>query len=83
MFSGLAAGFVMAPSTMGAIATAGNLSGCASGILGATQMGFGALGGSVVVFVGGYETFEHGVFVLVGLAMLTILSSTMAKIISR
>ena len=83
LFSGLAAGFVMAPSTMGAIATAGNLSGCASGILGATQMGFGVLGGSVVVFVGGYETFEHGVFVLVGLAVLTILSSTMAKIISK
>jgi DHA1 family bicyclomycin/chloramphenicol resistance-like MFS transporter len=46
-------------------------------------MGFGVLGGSVVVFVGGYETFEHGVFVLVGLAVLTILSSTMAKIISK
>ena len=82
LFSGFAAGFVMAPSTMGAIATAGNLGGRASGILGATQMGFGVLGGSVVVFVGGYETFEHGVLVLMGLAALTILSSTMAKFIS-
>ena len=83
LFSGFAAGFVMAPSTMGAIATAGNLGGSASGILGATQMVFGVLGGSVVVFVGGYETFEHGVLVLMGLAALTILSSTMAKVISK
>jgi hypothetical protein len=35
------------------------------------------------VFDGGYETFEHGVLVLMGLAALTILSSTMAKIISK
>ena len=83
LFSGFAAGFVMAPSTMGAIATAGNLGGSASGILGATQMVFGVLGGSVVVFVGGYETFEHGVLVLMGLAALTILSSTMAKVIGK
>jgi DHA1 family bicyclomycin/chloramphenicol resistance-like MFS transporter len=83
LVSGFAAGFVMAPTTMGAIASTGKLGGSASGIIGATQMGFGVLGGSLVVFFGGYETFENGVLVLMGLALLTILSSMLAKRVSK
>ena len=64
---------------MGAISSAGELGGSASGIVGATQMGFGVLGGAMVVGVGGYEQFEKGVAVLISLAVLSTLFSTFAK----
>ena len=64
---------------MGAIAAAGKLGGSASGIVGAGQMGFGIFGGSLVVSVGGYEHFESGVLILIGLAALSTLSSTLAQ----
>ena len=82
-FFGFSAGFVMATTTMGAIASAGELGGSASGIVGATQMGFGVLGGTIVVGVGGYEQFENGVAVLIGLALLSTTFSTFAKRLSR
>ena len=78
-FFGFSAGFVMATTTMGAIASAGELGGSASGIVGATQMGFGVLGGAMVVGVGGYEQFEKGVAVLISLAVLSTVFSTWAK----
>ena len=78
-FFGFSAGFVMATTTMGAIASAGALGGSASGIVGATQMGFGVLGGAMVVGVGGYEQFEKGVAVLVGFAVLSTVFSICAK----
>jgi DHA1 family bicyclomycin/chloramphenicol resistance-like MFS transporter len=80
---GFASGFVIANATMGAIAAAGRLGGSASGIVGAAQMGFGILGGSLVVSVGGYEHFESGVLILIGLAALSTLSSTLAKHFSK
>ena len=64
---------------MGAISSAGELGGSASGIVGATQMGFGVLGGAMVVGVGGYELFEKGVAVLISLAVLSTVFSTFAK----
>ena len=76
---GFASGFVIANSTMGAIAAAGKLGGSASGIVGACQMGFGIFGGSLVVSVEGYEHFENGVLILIGLATFSTLSSTLAK----
>ena len=69
----------MATTTMGAIASAGELGGSASGIVGAAQMGFGVLGGAMVVGVGGYEQFEKGVAVLISLAVLSTVFSTYAK----
>ncbi len=78
-FFGFSAGFVMATTTMGAIASAGELGGSASGIVGATQMGFGVLGGAMVVGVGGYEQFEKGVVVLISLAVLSTVFSTFAR----
>ena len=68
---------------MGAIAAAGELGGSASGIVGAGQMGFGIFGGSLVVSVGGYEHFENGVLILIGLATLSTFSSTLAKHFSK
>lgn len=82
-FFGFSAGFVMATTTIGAIASAGELGGSASGIVGATQMGFGVLGGSMVVSIGGYEHFEKGVAVLIGLAVLSTIFSTSAKHLSK
>jgi DHA1 family bicyclomycin/chloramphenicol resistance-like MFS transporter len=82
-FFGFSSGFVIANATMGAIASAGKLGGSASGIVGAVQMGFGVLGGSLVVSVGGYEHFESGVLVLIGLAVLSTLSSTLAQHFSK
>jgi len=82
-FFGFSSGFVIANATMGAIASAGKLGGSASGIVGAVQMGFGVLGGSLVVSVGGYEHFESGVLVLIGLAALSTLSSTLAQHFSK
>ncbi len=82
-FFGFSSGFVIANATMGAIASAGKLGGSASGIVGAVQMGFGMLGGSLVVSVGGYEHFESGVLVLIGLAALSTLSSTLAQHFSK
>ena len=82
-FFGFSSGFVIANSPMGAIASAGKLGGSASGIVGAVQMGFGVLGGSLVVSVGGYEHFESGVLVLIGLAALSTLSSTLAQHFSK
>ena len=78
-FFGFSAGFVMATTTMGAISSAGELGGSASGIVGATQMGFGVLGGAMVVGVGGYEQFEKGVAVLISLAVLSTVFSTFAR----
>jgi len=80
---GFASGFVIANATMGAIAAAGKLGGSASGIVGAGQMGFGIFGGSLVVSVGGYEHFESGVLILIGLAALSTLSSTLAQHFSK
>ena len=82
-FFGFSAGFVMATTTIGAIASAGELGGSASGIVGATQMGFDALGGSMVVSIGGYEQFEKEVAVLIGLAVLSTIFSTSAKYLSK
>jgi DHA1 family bicyclomycin/chloramphenicol resistance-like MFS transporter len=82
-FFGFSSGFVIANATMGAIASAGKLGGSASGIVGAVQMGFGVLGGSLVVSVGGYEHFESGVLILICLAALSTLSSTLAQHFSK
>ena len=45
-------------------------------------MGFGVLGGAVVVSVGGYENFENGVIDLIGLALLATVASVFAKYFS-
>ena len=82
-FFGFSSGFVIANATMGAIAAAGKIGGSASGIVGAVQMGFGVLGGSLVVTVGGYEHFESGVLILICLAALSTLSSTLAQHFSK
>ena len=44
---------------------------------------FVIFGGALVVSVGGYEHFESGVLILIGLAALSTLSSTLAQHFSK
>ena len=64
---------------MGAVYAAGHLAGSASGMLGAVQMGFGVLSGSLVVLAGGYESFNHGVQVLIGFSLVSVIFSMMTS----
>ena len=66
-------------STIGAMSSAGDSSGNASGIVGAAQMGFGILGGAIVVNIGGYDHFERGVLVLIALSIISIVFSTISR----
>ena len=79
MLLGFASGFVIANTTIGAMSSAGNSSGNASGIVGAAQMGFGILGGAIVVNIGGYDHFERGVLVLIALSSISIVFSTISR----
>ena len=79
MLLGFASGFVIANTTIGAISSAGDSSGNASGIVGAAQMGFGILGGAIVVNIGGYDHFERGVLVLIALSSISIVFSTISR----
>ena len=79
MLLGFSAGLVIPNATMGAIASAGRLAGSASGITGAVQMGFGVIGGSIIVAVGGYEVFFHGLAILVILAAISVVASVIAR----
>ena len=79
MLLGFASGFVIANTTIGAMSSAGDSSGNASGIVGAAQMGFGILGGSIVVNIGGYDHFERGVLVLIALSSISIVFSTISR----
>ena len=80
---GFASGFVIANTTIGAMSSAGNSSGNASGVVGAAQLGFGILGGTIVVNIGGYEHFERGVLVLVVLSIISLLFATVSRIIKN
>ena len=80
---GFASGFVIANTTIGAMSSAGNSSGNASGVVGAAQLGFGILGGTIVVNIGGYEYFERGVLVLVVLSIISLLFATVSRIIKN
>ena len=79
MLLGFASGFVIANTTIGAMSSAGDSSGNASGIVGAAQMGFGILGGAIVVNIGGYDHFERGVLVLIALSSISIVFSTISR----
>ena len=80
---GFASGFVIANTTIGAMSSAGNSSGNASGVVGAAQLGFGILGGTIVVNIGGYEHFERGVLVLVVLSIISLLFATVSRILKN
>ncbi len=75
MVFGVSAGLVIPNGTMGAIGVAGRLGGSASGIAGALQMGFGVLGGFIIVTLGGYEQAFRGILVLLGFAVVAVVSS--------
>ena len=79
LVSKFASGFVIANTTIGAMSSAGDSSGNASGIVGAAQMGFGILGGAIVVNIGGYDHFERGVLVLIALSSISIVFSTISR----
>ena len=79
MLLGFASGFVIANTTVGAMSSAGDSSGNASGIVGAAQMGFGILGGAIVVNIGGYDHFERGVLVLIALSSISIIFLTISR----
>lgn len=79
MLLGFASGFVIANTTIGAMSSAGDSSGNASGIVGAAQMGFGILGGAIVVNIGGYDHFERGVLVLIALSSISIVFLTISR----
>jgi DHA1 family bicyclomycin/chloramphenicol resistance-like MFS transporter len=78
MFFGFTSGLAVNPAITSALAAAGDLAGSASGLMRSAQMGFGVLGGAAVVSLGGYENYENGVGVLIGLALLTTVASTLA-----
>ena len=42
-------------------------------------MGFGILGGAIVVNIGGYDHFERGVLVLIALSSISIVFSTISR----
>ena len=79
LVSTFASGFVIANTTIGAMSSAGNSSGNASGIVGAAQMGFGILGGAIVVNIGGYDHFERSVLVFIALSSISIVFSTISR----
>ena len=79
MLFGFTSALAVNPSITSAVSAAGDLAGSASGLMRSAQMGFGVLGGAVVVSVGGYENFENGVIVLIGLALLATVASILAK----
>ena len=78
---GFASGFVIANTTIGAMSSAGDSSGNASGVVGAAQLGFGILGGAIVVYIGGYEHFERGLLVLVALSIISLYFATVSRIL--
>ena len=59
MLFGFTSALAVNPSITSAVSAAGDLAGSASGLMRSAQMGFGVLGGAVVVSVGGYENFEN------------------------
>ena len=79
MIYGISAGLVIGNGSMGAVYAAGHLAGSASGMLGAVQMGFGVLSGSLVVLAGGYENFNHGIQVLIGFSLVSVIFSMMTS----
>ena len=82
MLFGFTSALAVNPSITSAVSAARDLAGSASGLMRSAQMGFGVLGGAVVVSVGGYENFENGVIVLIGLALLATVASVFAKYFS-
>ena len=80
---GFASGFVIANTTIGAMSSAGDSSGNASGVVGAAQLGFGILGGAIVVNIGGYEHFERGLLVLVALSIISLYFATVSRILKN
>ena len=79
MIYGISAGLVIGNGSMGAVYAAGHLAGSASGMLGAVQMGLGVLSGSLVVLAGGYENFNHGIQVLIGFSLVSVIFSMMTS----
>ena len=80
---GFASGFVIANTTIGAMSSAGDSSGNASGVVGAAQLGFGILGGAIVVNIGGYEHFERGLLVLLALSIISLYFATVSRILKN
>ncbi|MGA0157210.1 MAG: MFS transporter [bacterium] len=79
MIYGISAGLVIGNGSMGAVYAAGHLAGSASGMIGAVQMGFGVLSGSLVVLAGGYESLNHGIQVLIGFSLVSVIFSMMTS----
>ena len=76
---GFSSALLLSTANMGAVAAAGELGGSASGLINSTQTLVGVIGGSLVVGSGGFENYERGVFVLIGLAILAAICSSLAK----
>ena len=79
MIYGISAGLVIGNGSMGAVYAAGHLAGSASGMIGAVQMGLGVLSGSLVVLAGGYESLNHGIQVLIGFSLVSVIFSMMTS----
>lgn len=71
---GFANGIVVANTTVGAIAAAGEHRGTGTGIVGAAQMATGGVAGALIVALGGAQHFSVGAGVVIAMACLSVLA---------
>ena len=79
MIYGISSGLVIGNASMGAVNAAGKYAGSASGMLGAFQMGFGVLGGTMLSMVSGLENFSAGVSILVLFSLVSLCASKLVE----
>ena len=72
---GLSNGVTVANSIIGGVSATGNLSGTATGIAGAAQMGAAAILGTFIISIGGDESFTLSISIIILLSLVAIFSS--------
>ncbi len=72
---GLSNGVTVANSIIGGVSATGKLSGTATGIAGAIQMGGAAILGTFIIYIGGDESFTLSISVIILLSLIAILSA--------
>ena len=72
---GLSNGVTVANSIIGGVSATGKLSGSATGIAGAIQMGGAAILGTFIIYIGGDESFTLSISVIILLSLIAIISA--------
>ena len=66
---------ISSASIIGGVSATGKLSGTATGIAGAIQMGGAAILGTFIIYIGGDESFTLSISVIILLSLIAIISA--------